>query len=132
PDVQPNTWATDRPSPWSPPLAVPTPLWMPPLCSPASQLLWRCPTSRVRSSSATRPFRRSTLSGPRCERRPAERYQPLYDDVCQGADSARSWLLVADALQRAPFLRAEPPQALFARHQEQDAENQPGWLAHIL
>ena len=27
----------------------------PPLCSPASQLLWRSPTSRVRASSATAP-----------------------------------------------------------------------------
>src|SRR6476660_8069294 len=42
-------------SPWSPPLAPPAPLRVAPLCSPASQLLWRSPTSRVRASSATAP-----------------------------------------------------------------------------
>jgi hypothetical protein len=52
-------------SPWSPPFAPPTPpqLHPPqtapqqdaPLCSPASQLLWRSPTSHVRASSATAP-----------------------------------------------------------------------------
>jgi DNA invertase Pin-like site-specific DNA recombinase len=48
-------------SPWSPPFAPPAPLRIAPpqragpLCSPASQLLWRGPTSRVRSSSATVP-----------------------------------------------------------------------------
>jgi hypothetical protein len=51
--------------PWSPPLAPPTPprlaprSWLRrravPLCSPASSLLRRGPTSRVRSSSATAP-----------------------------------------------------------------------------
>src|SRR5262249_28271309 len=39
-------------------------------------------------------------------------------------------LLVVDTLQRAPFLCAQRPQALFARHQEQDTESQPGRLAH--
>src|SRR6476660_7219907 len=34
-------------SPWSPPLAPPAPLRVAPLCSPASQLLWRSPTSRA-------------------------------------------------------------------------------------
>src|SRR5262249_649565 len=52
-------------SPWSPPFAPPTPLRASPLrgvpqkalplCSPASSLLWRGPTSRVRASSATAP-----------------------------------------------------------------------------
>src|SRR6516165_3969985 len=42
-------------SPWSPPFAPPTPRRIAPLCSPASQLLWRSPTSRVRASSATAP-----------------------------------------------------------------------------
>src|SRR5262244_253060 len=42
-------------SPWSPPFAPPTPRRIAPLCSPASQLLWRGPTSRVRASSATAP-----------------------------------------------------------------------------
>src|SRR5215471_7853364 len=42
----------------SPPRLVPpqiAPQWMAPLCSPASQLLWRGATSRVRASSATVP-----------------------------------------------------------------------------
>src|ERR1700681_3535049 len=52
-------------SSWSPPLAPPAPqrvarLWIAPqqsatLCSSASQLLWRSPTSRARASSATAP-----------------------------------------------------------------------------
>src|SRR5215471_14540716 len=42
-------------SPWPPPFAPPTPRRIAPLCSPASQLLWRGPTSRVRASSATAP-----------------------------------------------------------------------------
>src|SRR5215831_5357431 len=51
-------------SPWSPPFAPPAPLQLPPpqtapqsgpLCSPASQLLWRSPTSHARTSSATAP-----------------------------------------------------------------------------
>ena len=42
-------------SPWSLPFAAPTPLRIAPLCSSASQLLWRGQTSRVRSSSATAP-----------------------------------------------------------------------------
>jgi hypothetical protein len=42
-------------SPWSPPLAPPTPQQIAPLCSSASQLLWRSPTSRARASSATAP-----------------------------------------------------------------------------
>ena len=37
--------------PWSPPLAPPTPQRIAPPCSPASQLLWRSPTSRTRASS---------------------------------------------------------------------------------
>src|ERR1700738_2282212 len=49
----------------TPPLAPPAPLWLAPppiapqqgspLCSRASQLLWRGPTSRARASSATAP-----------------------------------------------------------------------------
>jgi hypothetical protein len=52
-------------SPWSPPFAPPAPLRMAPLrlrplravplCSPASSLLCRGPTSRIRASSATAP-----------------------------------------------------------------------------
>src|SRR5262249_57447921 len=52
-------------SPWSPPLAPPAPLRLAPpqiapqgavpLCSPASQLLWRGPTSRLPASPATAP-----------------------------------------------------------------------------
>src|SRR6266436_871684 len=52
-------------SPWSPPFAPPAPLHSAPLqialeravplCSPASPLIWRGPTSRVRASSATAP-----------------------------------------------------------------------------
>src|SRR5215831_6853052 len=42
-------------SPWPPPFAPPTPRRIAPLCSPASQLLWRGPTSRVRASSASAP-----------------------------------------------------------------------------
>src|SRR5918992_505046 len=42
-------------SPWSLPLAPPTPQRIAPLCSPASLLLWQGQTSRVRSSSATAP-----------------------------------------------------------------------------
>jgi hypothetical protein len=42
-------------SPWSPPLAPPAPQRIAPLCSPASQLLWRSPTSHARASSATAP-----------------------------------------------------------------------------
>src|SRR5262249_16281160 len=51
-------------SPWSPPFAPQAPLQLPPpqtapqsgpLCSPASQLLWRSPTSHARTSSATAP-----------------------------------------------------------------------------
>src|SRR5436309_14585839 len=41
--------------PWSPPLAPPTPQRIAPPCSPASQLLWRSPTSRIRASSAPAP-----------------------------------------------------------------------------
>src|ERR1700730_15830659 len=51
-------------SPWSPPLAPPTPQQIAPLCSPASQLLWQSPTSRARASSATAP------SLPEADRRP--------------------------------------------------------------
>ncbi len=42
-------------SPRSPPLAPPAPQRMAPLCSSASQLLWRSLTSHVRASSATAP-----------------------------------------------------------------------------
>jgi hypothetical protein len=42
-------------SPWSPPLAPPAPPRIAPLCSLASRLLWRRPTSRARASSATAP-----------------------------------------------------------------------------
>src|SRR6516165_10412834 len=42
-------------SPRSLPLAPPTPQRIAPLCSPASQLLWRGQTSRIRASSATAP-----------------------------------------------------------------------------
>ena len=42
-------------SPWSPPLAPPTPQQIAPLCSSASQLLWQGQTSRARASSATAP-----------------------------------------------------------------------------
>jgi hypothetical protein len=42
-------------SPWPPPLAPPAPQRIAPRCSPASQLLWRSPTSRVRASSASTP-----------------------------------------------------------------------------
>jgi hypothetical protein len=54
----------DPHSPWSPPFAPLAPLQLPPpriapqgapLCSPASQLLWRSPTSHARASSATAP-----------------------------------------------------------------------------
>src|SRR6516225_5337783 len=41
--------------PWSPPFAPPAPPRIAPLCSPASQLLWRGPTSHARASSATAP-----------------------------------------------------------------------------
>src|SRR6516164_3474350 len=41
--------------PWSPPFAPPAPQRIAPLCSPASQLLWRSPTSHARASSATAP-----------------------------------------------------------------------------
>src|SRR5262249_62394362 len=42
-------------SPWSPPLAPPTPQRTDPPCSSASWLLWRSPTSRFRTSSASTP-----------------------------------------------------------------------------
>jgi hypothetical protein len=42
-------------SPWSPPFAPPAPQRIAPLCSSASQLLWRSATSRARASSATAP-----------------------------------------------------------------------------
>src|SRR5262245_44051249 len=51
-------------SPWSPPFAPLPPPQLPPpriapqgapLCSPASQLLWRSPTSHARASSAAAP-----------------------------------------------------------------------------
>src|SRR6202011_2620012 len=45
----------DPHSPWSPPLAPLAPQRIAPLCSPASQLLWRSPTSHTRASSATAP-----------------------------------------------------------------------------
>src|SRR4029077_4886013 len=42
-------------SPWSPPFAPPAPQRIAPLCSSASQLLWRSATSRARASSAKAP-----------------------------------------------------------------------------
>src|SRR6266567_3472797 len=60
----PGTCFAGPHSPWSPPFAPPAPLrpplqtppqWISSLCSPASSLLWRGPTSRVRASSATAP-----------------------------------------------------------------------------
>ena len=45
--------------------------------------------------------------------------QPLHRDLPEGRHAAGQRLLVADALQRAPFLRAERDQPLLARHQEQ-------------
>jgi Protein of unknown function (DUF1254) len=44
----------------------------------------------------------------------------------------RQRLLVADALQRPPLLRAQSDQALLARHQEQDAEARPRRVADDL
>src|SRR5215211_931504 len=41
--------------PFGPPFAPPAPQQIAPLCSSASQLLWRGPTSRARASSATAP-----------------------------------------------------------------------------
>src|SRR5436189_1210897 len=60
----PGTCFAGPHSPWSPPFAPPAPLrpplqtppqWISSLCSPASQLLWRGPTSRLRASSASAP-----------------------------------------------------------------------------
>src|SRR5947208_15006620 len=60
----PGTCFAGPHSPWSPPFAPPAPLrpslqtppqWISSLCSPASQLLWRGPTSRARASSASAP-----------------------------------------------------------------------------
>lgn len=42
-------------SPWPPPLAPPAPHPVAWICSPASWLLWRSPTSLVRASSASAP-----------------------------------------------------------------------------
>jgi hypothetical protein len=47
-------------------------------------------------------------------------------------NAARQRLLVADALQRPPLLRAQSDQALLARHQEQDAEARPRRVADDL
>src|ERR1700730_11629329 len=65
PGSAPGTCFAGPHFPWSPPLAPPAPLWLAPpriapqqgspLCSRASQLLWRGPTSRARASSATAP-----------------------------------------------------------------------------
>jgi hypothetical protein len=41
-------------SPWSPPFAPPAPQRFAPLCSSASQLLWRSATSRARASSQSK------------------------------------------------------------------------------
>ena len=49
----------------------------------------------------------------------ANRYTVTF---AQGADAAGQWFLVAVDLQRAPFLRHEPDQPLFGRHQEQGPE----------
>ena len=70
------------------------------------------------------------LSGPRRLGRPSERCQPLHRHLREGADSAGQRLLVAHALQRASFLRRQRAEALFARHQEQDAQAQCGRFAH--
>jgi hypothetical protein len=62
------------------------------------------------------------LSGPRQRRRAPQRRQPLYHHLPEGSDATRQRLLVTDALQRPPLLRAESDQAVFPGHQEQDAE----------
>src|SRR5262249_20886664 len=53
--TEPGACVADPHSPWSPPFAPPTPRRIAPLCSSASQLLWRSATSRARTSSATAP-----------------------------------------------------------------------------
>src|SRR5215468_36710 len=53
--TEPGACVADPHSPWSPPFAPPTPRRIAPLCSSASQLLWRSATSRARTSSATVP-----------------------------------------------------------------------------
>jgi hypothetical protein len=72
------------------------------------------------------------LPGPRRVGQPSERYQSLYGHFCEGADSAGQWVLVAHALQRIPLLRAQRPEAIFRRHQEQDAQTQRGRITYDL
>ena len=55
PRPEPGTCFADPYSPWPPPFAPPTPERIAPLCSSASQLIWRSLTSRTRTSSATAP-----------------------------------------------------------------------------
>jgi hypothetical protein len=55
PGSEPGACVADPCSPWSPPLAPPTPQLVPQPCSQASSLLRRSLTSPVRSSSATAP-----------------------------------------------------------------------------
>src|SRR5262249_48128933 len=55
PGPVPGTCFADPYSPWPPPFAPPTPQRIAPLCSSASQLIWRSLTSRTRTSSATAP-----------------------------------------------------------------------------
>jgi hypothetical protein len=55
PGPAPGTCFADSHSPRPPPLAPPAPQRIAPLCSSASQLLWRSLTSRARASSATAP-----------------------------------------------------------------------------
>ena len=112
-------------------------------CSSSATVASSCRTTGARSSTArasaptTSPARRSAKSNIFVNKPNETKY--FYQDL--DADGARlnganrytvtfakgqtppvQRLLVADALQRAPLLRAERPQALFARHQEQGAE----------
>jgi hypothetical protein len=64
------------------------------------------------------------LSGSRQGRRPPQWVQPLHRDLCQGPDSARQRLLVADSLQRAPLLRSERDGSLFSRYEEQGSQDE--------
>src|SRR4030095_1746800 len=58
------------------------------------------------------------LPGPRRRRRPTRRRTALHGHVPERSAAASPWLLVADALQRASLLRAEPPTTLLAGHEE--------------
>jgi hypothetical protein len=55
PGTEPGACFADPHFPWSPSLAPLTPRRIAPRCSPASQLLFRGPTSRLRTSSAMVP-----------------------------------------------------------------------------